>query len=46
MTLELDNPELEATAPQIKPQPQELKGRPCPYFFFDEEEDDFMYFKW
>ena len=46
MTLELDNPELEATAPQIKPQPQELKGRPFLYSFFDEEDDDFLYFKW
>ena len=46
MTLELNNPELEAPATQSKPQAQHFKPRPCPYFFFDEEEDDFKYFKW
>jgi hypothetical protein len=44
MTLELNHPELEAPAPQIKP--QHFQPRPCPYFFFEEEEDDFKYFKW
>lgn len=44
MTLELNHPEAEAPAPKyiIK----NYEPRPCPYFFFEEEGDDFKYFKW
>lgn len=43
MTAELNIPE---DIEQILEGPKNFKPRPCPYFFFDEEEDDFMYFKW
>jgi hypothetical protein len=43
MTAELNIPE---DIEQIFEKPQNFKPRPCPYLFFDDEEDDFMYFKW
>lgn len=45
MTLELNHPETEAPAPK-KNILKHFEPRPCPYFFFEEEGDDFKYFKW
>lgn len=44
MTLELNHPEAETPAEQALN--KIFKPRPCPYSFFDDEEDDFKYFKW
>ena len=43
MTAEVNS--LEAIE-QIIENAKNFKPRPCPYLFFEDEEDDFKYFKW